>query len=167
MKKVMVFIDGSNLYHNLKSIFGSTDLDYAKFISKLIGSQRELVRTYYYNCPLEQSEDSAAYKAQQRFFEYLYRIPDFEVRLGRLQLKKDKKVEKGVDVKLATDMLSKAFKNHYDVAILISGDGDFVEVVNQVKDLAKHVELVVFPNQKEDVPIAVEIEVAVPNPVMA
>ncbi|MGB9804980.1 NYN domain-containing protein [Desulfofundulus sp.] len=54
---------------------------------------------------------------------------------------------KGVDIKLAVDMLSKAIKNHYDVAILVSGDADFVEVVQEVKDLGKHVELAAFPQQ--------------------
>ncbi|GAW91905.1 hypothetical protein DET0347 [Calderihabitans maritimus] len=44
-------------------------------------------------------------------------------------------------------MLSKGYKNHYDIAILISGDADFVQVVQEVKDLAKHVELAYFPNQ--------------------
>ena len=58
------------------------------------------------------------------------------------------KTEKGVDVKLAIDMLIKAYKDHYDVAILISGDGDFAQVVQEVKDRAKHVELCVFTNQK-------------------
>lgn len=45
-------------------------------------------------------------------------------------------------------MITKAFKNHYDIAILVSGDADFVQVVQEVKDLAKHVELAIFPNQQ-------------------
>ncbi len=45
-------------------------------------------------------------------------------------------------------MITKAFKNQYDVAILVSGDADFVQVVQEVKDQAKHVELAVFPSQR-------------------
>ncbi len=45
-------------------------------------------------------------------------------------------------------MITKAFKNQYDVAILVSGDADFVQVVQEVKDQAKHVELAVFPSQQ-------------------
>jgi uncharacterized LabA/DUF88 family protein len=45
--------------------------------------------------------------------------------------------EKGVDVKLATDMLR--LKDIYDVAIILSGDGDYVPAVQAVKDCGKHV----------------------------
>ncbi len=40
-------------------------------------------------------------------------------------------------------MMTKDYKDQYDVAILISGDADLVQVVQEIKDLAKHVELVV------------------------
>ena len=36
--------------------------------------------------------------------------------------------EKGVDVRLATDMISLAWVNNYDVAVLVSSDRDFVPV---------------------------------------
>lgn len=57
-------------------------------------------------------------------------------------------MEKGVDVKIATDMLWYAVHDLYDVAILISGDGDFADVVQRVKDLGKHVEVAYPPGGK-------------------
>jgi uncharacterized LabA/DUF88 family protein len=45
--------------------------------------------------------------------------------------------EKGVDVKLATDLLT--LKDIYDVAIILSGDADYVPAVQAVKDSGKHV----------------------------
>lgn len=148
-ERVMIFIDGSNMYHNIMSNYGRANLDYYKFSLKLTNADRKLIRTYYYNSPLDQVQNPAAYKSQQRFYSYLYKTPQLEVKLGRLQKKPDgTSTEKGVDVKLAVDMLTKAYKNHYDVAILISGDGDFAQVVQEVKDQAKHVELAVFPRQK-------------------
>ncbi len=45
-------------------------------------------------------------------------------------------------------MITKKYKDQYDVAILICGDADLVQVVQEIKDLAKHVELVVVPGQK-------------------
>lgn len=54
-------------------------------------------------------------------------------------------VEKGIDVNIATDMLSNAFDNTYDTAILVSADGDFVPVVNEVKRLRRRVKNAYFP----------------------
>ena len=41
--------------------------------------------------------------------------------------------EKGVDVRLATDMIKLAWVDDYDIAVLISSDGDFVPVVEFLK----------------------------------
>ena len=149
MKRVMVFIDGSNMYHNLKACAARHDIDYGKFAQKLCGTQRELIRTYYYNVQLNQAANPESYQAQQKFLTWLHRTSDLEVRLGRQQRKTNGTwEEKGVDVKIAVDMLTKAYKNQYDVAILISGDSDLTEVVHEVKEQAKHVELVVFSRQQ-------------------
>lgn len=45
--------------------------------------------------------------------------------------------EKGVDVKLATDVLK--LSDIYDVGIIVSGDGDYVPAVEIVKDWGKHI----------------------------
>ncbi len=50
--------------------------------------------------------------------------------------------EKGVDVKLATDLIT--LKDIYDVAIILSGDGDYVPAVQAIKDAGKHVVNVSF-----------------------
>ena len=145
----MIFIDGSNFYHNLKQCFNKTQIDFSKLANKLTGTDRELIRTYYYNAPVDRNQNEEEYKRQQKFFERIKKIDSFEVKLGRLQSKQDgSKVEKGTDVNIAVDMITKGYKDQYDVAILISGDADLVQVVQEIKDLAKHVELVVVPEQK-------------------
>ncbi len=60
--------------------------------------------------------------------------------------KKFKKEEKakGVDIALTKDLLSHAFLNHYEVAMLIAGDGDYVPLVNEVKRLGKIVYVAFF-----------------------
>jgi len=50
--------------------------------------------------------------------------------------------EKGVDVKLATDLLK--LEDIYDVGIIVSGDGDYVPAVQVVKDWGKHIVNVSF-----------------------
>lgn len=44
---------------------------------------------------------------------------------------------KGVDIALARDLLTHAFHGHYDVAVLLAGDGDYVPLVEEVKRLGK------------------------------
>jgi len=62
--------------------------------------------------------------------------------------KKEKKEAKAkaVDIALTTDMLSHAFGNHYSAAVLVTGDGDFLPVVEQVKRAGKTVIVAAFSN---------------------
>jgi uncharacterized LabA/DUF88 family protein len=53
-------------------------------------------------------------------------------------------IEKKVDIQIAIDMISFAYENAYDTAVLVSGDGDFVPVVKKIKGLDKKVELWAF-----------------------
>ncbi|HUU10833.1 MAG TPA: NYN domain-containing protein [Phycisphaerae bacterium] len=143
MERVSLFIDGSNLYHGMKAILGRTDLDFRRFVQWVVG-ERRLIRTYYYNAPVSARHEPQRAASQQRFFDSLRRIPYFDIRLGRLEPRGDTFVEKGVDIAIAVDMLSMAFHNAYDTAVLVSGDGDFVKALNAVRDLGKHVEVACF-----------------------
>jgi uncharacterized LabA/DUF88 family protein len=148
-ERVMIFIDGSNLYHSLKNYFNRTDLDLGRFTRKLIG-RRTHVRTYYYNARVGQKQEPELYKQQQAFFAGVNAIPYTELRLGRLVYTNWPSVppyEKGTDVQLATDMITHSYKNNYDVAILVAGDNDFAGAVQAVKDNGKHVEVALFGKQ--------------------
>ena len=140
-KRVMIFIDGSNLYHALKAALGNASIDFEHLAAALVGPDRELVRVYYYNAPVNQQEVPEQYKRQQSFLSGIKRLPYYEVKLGRLVRRPQGMVEKGVDVKLATDMVAAGLRDRYDVAVLVSGDGDFADAVQVVKDAGKHVEL--------------------------
>ena len=52
-KKVMIFIDGSNLYHVLLKNCGRSDLMFSSFGKKLTGKDRELKKIFYYNVKQE------------------------------------------------------------------------------------------------------------------
>lgn len=147
MARVMVFVDGSNLYHSVRSEYGRTDIDFAKLCG-LLCNGRELVRGYYYNASVDQVREPARYASQQRFFDRLRRVPRIEVRLGTLVYPTAwpdaPPYEKGIDVRLATDMLTHAFKGNYDTAVLVSGDNDFADAVQAVKDLGRNVEVALF-----------------------
>lgn len=170
MERVMIFIDGSNLYHGLKKCLGTAKIDMHKFCNILTTDKRTLVHTYYYNVPLKQEENPSQYSDQQKFLANISKIPHFTIKLGR-RVKRDnfiacykcKKnytivkcpncrtelqpytyVEKGVDVSIAVDMLVGAIDNQYDTAIIVSGDGDFVPVVEEIQRIRKNVENAYF-----------------------
>lgn len=77
---------------------------------------------------------------------------DLEIlRTGILKIDPFKKIrvgEKGVDVALAVTMVKGALQNKYDKAILISGDYDYQEAVQIVKDATKKLHLVRFHKGK-------------------
>ncbi len=149
----MVFIDGNNLYHSLKHVMGRTNLDFHEFTNRLV-QDRQLIRVYYYNAPLNREDDEEKYRQQQSFFDSLDTVPYLTKKFGRLEKRIVKQtlpdgtfvsaptyVEKGVDTFIVIDMLSHAYKDNYDTAVLVSGDEDFAVLVETVKDIGKHVEV--------------------------
>jgi len=51
---------------------------------------------------------------------------------------------KGVDIALTIDMLRGAYMDLYDVAVLVTGDGDYIPVVREVQRVGKAVYLIGF-----------------------
>jgi uncharacterized LabA/DUF88 family protein len=144
--RAMVFIDGSNLYHTLKHEYGRTDLDFVKFCAKLSGT-RQLIRAYYYNATVDATKEPVRHKDQQKFFQRIRRLPYFEVRLASLVYRNWPTVppyEKGLDIKLATDLLVHAFRQNYETAVLVSGDNDFADALQAAKDLGRNAEVALF-----------------------
>jgi len=153
MKRVVIFIDGNNFYYGLKKIYGENkkliDFDFEKFCAFLAG-KNELVNIFYYNAPLDKEKNFEKYKSQQRFFEKIKRIPKFNLVLCKLLKLKIKETGeyyyliKEDDIHMAVDLVKGAFKNNYDEAILVSGDGDFVPAVLVAKEENKFVENIYF-----------------------
>ena len=149
-KRLMIFIDGSNFYHSVKDTFGlfHEEVENADIFRKMIEflkGERLLVAVYYYNAPLDRGHNEDTYWKQQAFFAQLRNIPGVQVVLCTMRKSKDKdgKCEyrvKGDDIHLGIDMVSFAYENQYDVAVLVSGDGDFKPAINKVRKLGKEVE---------------------------
>ena len=141
--RVTILIDGSNLYHSLEENCGRYDLDFGAFARKLCDG-RSLFRIYYYNVLRDADRNPQAFQDQQKFLSALYNTPYLEVRLGVSKMRGEVAVEKGVDIMLATDLLHYGWEDLYDVAIVVSGDGDFAYAVQAVKNMGKHVEIAAF-----------------------
>jgi len=153
--RVMIFIDGSNLYHSLKGYFQRADVDLGRFCRKLL-DKRRLIRIYYYNAIVGRKEEPERYRRQQSFIDNIRAIPYCELRLGRLVYNNWPNVppyEKGVDIQLTTDLLTHSYKNNYDIAILVAGDTDYVGALQAVKDNGKNVEAALFGRERTSRPL--------------
>jgi uncharacterized LabA/DUF88 family protein len=164
MLKVMIFIDGSNLYRAMKKHLNRTDLDYAAF-ARFLTSPDRLIRAYFYNSPPPPPMDAAIHQAYERFKRRLERTDYFEVRLGRIverefecldangQSRVDSDgnkvkcytfIQKGVDMRLGVDLVAASAGKHFDRGILVSADGDFKEAVEKAKSFGAVVEVAAF-----------------------
>jgi uncharacterized LabA/DUF88 family protein len=78
---------------------------------------------------------------------------------------------KGVDIALATDMLTHAFQNHFEVAILLAGDADYSPLVNRVKSLGKLVWVWFFQNKDDglgpELKLAADLMIPIDNQFVA
>ena len=149
--RIMIFIDGSNLFRTFKRF--RPDVKYSiKKLVNVLSKDRKLIRPYYFGA-IRLPPDGG----QIRFYDGI-RYEGIDVTTRPLKTRpvqcecpkcKHKwndtpEVEKGVDVALVTKMLSFGFKNTYDVAILVSGDADYIDAVEQIRNLGKRVEIVAF-----------------------
>lgn len=151
LKRISIYIDGANFYYGLKTInrrYSDLFFDFEKFVREIVGKDK-LIRIYYYNAPLKESFNKWVYWNQMKLFARLRKIPKCKVVLCKRQKRVDRDeqeyyVIKGDDIHLSLDMLRDACKDEYDKAILVSGDGDFTQLVNYVRKEGKEVEIYAF-----------------------
>ena len=153
MKRVAVFIDGNNFYFGLRKLYGKNrglkNFDFERFVKFLAGKD-DVVAIYYYNALLDKENNPQKYESQKEFFEKLKQIPNFHLVLCKLLKRNitgtDKfyYIIKEDDINMAVDMVENACDNNFDMAILVSGDGDFISLVEYLKNQGKRVEVLSF-----------------------
>ncbi|RLE44940.1 hypothetical protein DRJ22_05250 [Candidatus Woesearchaeota archaeon] len=139
--RLMIFTDAEyviqslrNLNNNNQKRVGLNKINWNNIFQWITGSKR-LIRVYYYSCALDKDANLKTHNEQKEYLNNLKEsIPNLEIKLGRLEKIGNSWVQKGVDVMLAVDMVSKASKNHYDIAALITGDSDFADLISVVKN---------------------------------
>lgn len=146
-ERVAIFIDGSNLYHSSKKLDVIDKINFQKLINELVGN-RELMKVFYYNSPLDISVNPKIYWKQQKFFDMLRKIPKVEVILCKQRkVNRDGKLiyeVKGDDTHLVSDLVGEAYENLYDTAVIVSGDEDFISPIKRVRRLGKKIENAYF-----------------------
>jgi len=153
MNRVAVFIDGNNFYFGLRKLYGKNKslkvFDFKGF-ADFLADKGEVVKIYYYNAQLDREFNSDKFESQKEFFSKLKKIPNFNLVLCRLLKRnitgtnKHYYIIKEDDIHMAVDMVDGSAENIFDLAILVSGDGDFVPAVNSVKKRNKKIKNVYF-----------------------
>ena len=136
MERIIIFIDNSNIFQGFRK-FG-IKVDYEK-LKNIITKGRELHGIFLYEgvvYPIS-PEKKNWYKALSKKSGYVIKASFDKIVSSGF-------IEKKVDIKIAIDIISLAYENAYDTAVLVSGDGDFVPVVKKVKELEKDVEVWAF-----------------------
>lgn len=150
--RAVAFIDGQNLFHGAKEAFGHEHPSYdvpalVAAVSASHGWQVKQIR-FYTGVPAE--SDNLAWNrfwaaklgamghAGVYTFTRLLRYRNQTVRLpnGRRHTFRVAE-EKGIDVRIALDIVRMAHRGEYDVALVFSQDQDLSEVADEIRTISK------------------------------
>ena len=151
IKRAIVFFDGQNLFHHARGAFGYHFLNYdVQELAEQVCTKEGWVLTeicFYTGVP--DPTDSprwhafwsnklaamiragiTVFRRPLRYRTKTFKLPDgtiHSVVVGE---------EKGIDVRLALDIIGKAVRNEFDVAVVFSQDQDLSEVADEFRTIA-------------------------------
>ena len=134
MKKNLVIFDGSNFYHGAKKLSPRTHLTnfkYRKLTEFLTKSKQNTIEYCVGEIRQHQypSDKSKRLYANQQALFYNLEKQNIEIKKGYMLRSNLAYHEKGVDVRIAIDILRGALKNEYDYCYLISSDTDIMPAI--------------------------------------
>jgi len=146
-----MFIDNSNIFRNLNLVGSDFRIDYKRFHA-VMEKEGAIWETHFF--ATEAIDEDYAREKQNDFYNFLRLSLGYNVHTVRLKTREVRcqncgmnwlsHVEKGIDVWLASKMLILLSRQAFDTCVLVSGDGDYLEAVKEVRNMAKKVELVAF-----------------------
>ena len=131
-QRVAVFIDAQNLYHSARSLL-SARVNFKTLLQTAV-SGRQLIRAFGYVISTKTGEEKP-------FFEALTKL-GIETREKELQEFFGGAKKADWDVGLAVDAIRTA--EIVDTVVLASGDGDFIPLVEYLKNQGRRVEVIAF-----------------------
>ncbi len=131
--RVMFFIDMRNVVKGSRDATGSGLVDYANMVDLLAGGRR-ITAAYIFDGRQESKKmyDALSYQG--------FRV------VTRDAWQPDENIQKEVDMAMGTEMVSQAMTGSFDVAVVVSGDRDFLPAVEKVQSCGKRVEVAAFEN---------------------
>ncbi len=131
-KNVAVFVDVANIFYAAKA--AGVDIDYVTLL-KTASAGRDLVRAYAYTGLDPDNEN------QRNFHDFLRRH-GYKVVSKDIRKYGDGKVKANLDIELVVDMMKTA--RNLDIAIVVSGDGDFAPAIRAVQEMGVRCEVISF-----------------------
>ncbi len=131
-QRVGVFIDVQNMYYSARNLYGAR-VNFGSILEQAV-SGRKLIRAIAYVIKAEAPEEA-------KFFEALDK-QGFELKMKDLQVFVGGAKKGDWDVGIAIDAISMAPK--LDAVVLVTGDGDFVPLVQFLQFLGQRVEVIAF-----------------------
>ena len=154
--RLIAVLDGTNFKGAIETHGLTTHIRYRQFAIEIakripegqLSGRWGLQRVVYVTASPIQSHDPARFERWRKFEAMITRQERVELKLGRLEGGPGRVYEKGVDILVAIELLAGAFKNQYDVAIIVSGDGDFADVAREVRGAGKKIFNAFFEAEK-------------------
>ena len=122
-KNVAVFVDVANIFYAAKA--AGVDIDYVTLL-KSATAGRDFVRAYAYTGLDPENEN------QRQFHSFLARS-GYKVVSKDIRKYGDGRIKANLDIELVVDMMRIA--QHIDIAVVVSGDGDFAPAIRAVQQL--------------------------------
>jgi len=132
-QRIAVLIDVQNMYHSAKALYKKR-VNF-KEVLKVAVSGRQLIRAISYVIRTETGEERS-------FFDALSKI-GIELKIKDLQIFRGGMKKADWDVGLTIDAVRLA-DSAIDAIILVTGDGDFIPLVEYLKGKGKQVEVISF-----------------------
>jgi uncharacterized LabA/DUF88 family protein len=132
LTRVGVFVDVQNLYYSARNLYKSY-VNFSK-IRVLSETHGKIVRSVAYGV-------KADIPTEESFFDAL-KEAGFEVKLKDLQIFPGGMKKGDWDVGMTVDMIRMAPK--LDIVVLVSGDGDFVDLIDYLQNLGVYVIVMAF-----------------------
>jgi len=147
-----IFIDGSFLFHCVQNL--GVRIDYKKLKNLFLTPDDHLVSASYYTALPNDGDIDDRHKSFIKILKKEVRVrvrsvpllkaPEIDKNIPSPYPINSPRYSKGEDILLACDLVKGAYTNQFDVAILVTGDGDFVPAVKLVQDAGKPVIIASF-----------------------
>ena len=133
-ERVAVYIDIANIEASLCDIMDGAAIDYPGLVDHLVG-ERTLVAAYVFDAC--RGDDF-----RQRRMKKVTSNPKF--RPIMLRYDPNRQEQKGVDMAMGLRMYDEAVRDIYDVAVIVSGDADFIPAMEFIQRAGKRAEASAF-----------------------